>query len=354
MKAICLVGDFYNLGDAFLAETQALHLAARGGGVQVTLAPYQAPPEGMASHFDRLRLRVLPMRARPLAFLVACARADLFIGGGHAVRDAISTGWLLLALLGAWLARVGGHRVALVGAGVSPVHGTHKRVLWRALLRRCGSLCVRDAASADALLGLAPELKPRLRIGTDVAFLALPPPNAAAARRVVIVSPAIDPGEARDVDAPRIVRLLDALHRHGWLDEARFVAHDIRAEFDGDYCVRLAEHVWNELKLPARVANGAIGSRLIDNYREAALIVTGRLHGLIAGALLRKPVLYTGEAARKLQPFGERFGFPCARLDADDWPAEVQRLLAQLQRIDAAATETMLEHLRREASVNFE
>ena len=47
-----------------------------------------------------------------------------------------------------------------------------------------------------------------------------------------------------------------------------------------------AEHVWNELKLPARVANGAIGSRLIDNYREAALIVTGRLHGLIAGALL--------------------------------------------------------------------
>jgi len=261
---------------------------------------------------------------------------------------------VLLALLGAWLARIGGHRVALVGAGVSPVHGTHKRVLWRALLRRCGSLCVRDAASADALLGLAPELKPRLRLGTDVAFLALPPPNAAAARRVVIVSPAIDPGEARDVDAPRIVRLLDALHRHGWLDEARFVAHDIRAEFDGDYCVRLAEHVWNELKLPARVANSAIGSRLIDNYREAALIVTGRLHGLIAGALLRKPVLYTGEAARKLQPFGERFGFPCARLDADDWPAEVQRLLAQLQRIDAAATETMLEHLRREASMNFE
>ena len=50
MKAICLVGDFYNLGDAFLAETQALHLArTRGDGTQVTVAPYQVPPDGMAA-----------------------------------------------------------------------------------------------------------------------------------------------------------------------------------------------------------------------------------------------------------------------------------------------------------------
>jgi polysaccharide pyruvyl transferase WcaK-like protein len=352
-RALCLVGDFFNLGDAFLAETQALHLASRGAP-QVTVAPYQRPPEGMVAHFERRGLQVLAMRARPLAFLGECLRSDVFIGGGHAVREAISLGWLLLALIGCTLARWRGRRVLLVGAGVTPVKHRGKRMLWRAVLACCQALSVRDASSAQHLAALAPACVPRLRVSNDVAFLAeldAPPPAPA---RIVVVSPAIDPGEARDVDAPRIVRLLDALQRRGLLDEARFVAHDIRAQFDSDYCERLAEHVAHELRLPARVANGAIGSRLVDSYRDAALVVTGRLHGLIAGALLRKPVLYTGESARKLQPFGERFGFPCVRLDAEDWHAEVERVIAQVRRLDTTATDALLAHARREAGVNFE
>ena len=353
-KKLCLVGDFFNLGDAFLAETQALHLAARDGGAQVTVAPYQPPPDGMAAHFEQRRVGVLPMRQRPLAFLAECARCDLFIGGGHAVRPGVSIGWLLLALAGSRLARWRGHRVALVGAGVTPVHNRFKRWLWRALLRRCEALSVRDERSAQALAALAPAMQPRLRVGNDVAFLAAFDRPAPPARRIAVVSPAIDSVESRDIDAQRIVRLVGALQRRGLIDEVCFLAHDIRPDFDGDCCARLAEQVARELGLPAGVANGAIGSRLVDSYRAAALVITGRLHGLIAGALLRRPVVYTGEAAHKLGPFGERFGFPCVRLDADDWPAEVERVAGMLGRFDAAKAESVLERARREACVNFD
>jgi polysaccharide pyruvyl transferase WcaK-like protein len=353
---LCLVGDFFNLGDAFLAETQARYLAARENGTQVTVAPYQAPPEGMVAHFERLRLGVLPMRTRPVVFLLACARSDIFIGGGHAVREAISVGWLLLALAGSLLARMFGHSVLLVGAGVTPVKHRLKQRLWRALLRQCRALSVRDAQSAAHLAELAPSLRARVRVSNDVAFLAGTElqPAARGARRIGLVSPAIDAGEARDVDLHRIVDLVGLLHRRGWIDELRVLAHDIRPQFDGDVCERLAERVWRELNVPARVANGSIGSRLVDNYRSASLIVTGRLHGLIAGALLRRPVLYTGEAARKLSPFGERFGFPCVRLDIEDWTADVERALEGIARLDAASTEAQLENARREACVNFD
>ena len=353
---LCLVGDFFNLGDAFLAETQARHLASQTPESRVIVSPYQPPPEGMDQHFARQRLGLLPMRSHAVRFLFECARSDVFIGGGHAVREAISVGWLLLALAGAIMARLFGGRVRLVGAGVTPVQDRVKRKLWRALLCQCRTLSVRDSQSAYHLRRLVPALRRRIRVSNDVAFLAAGdlPPAARGARRIALLSPAIDPGEARDTNLQHVVDLLALLQRRGLVDEVCVLAHDIRPEFDGDACVRLVQRVQQELGLPARIANGAIGARLVDNYRQAALVVTGRLHGLIAGAVMRRPVIYTGEAARKLGPFGERFGYPCVRLDVDDWQRDAEQAIEALARLDAAATEKVLQSARREARMNFD
>jgi polysaccharide pyruvyl transferase WcaK-like protein len=356
-RALCLVGDLCNLGDAFLAETQALHLAR--DGVRVGVAPYQPPPAGMAAHFARRGLPVLALRTRPLAFLRECLRSDLYIGGGHAVREGVATGWLLLALAGAWLARLRGRRVALVGAGVTPVRDAARRRLWRAVLRACATLNVRDAASAEALVALVPRLRSRVRVRNDVAFLAAFAPGAGAAGagegpRVALVSPALDALEGRAPDPRGLLRLIGALHRRGRLDAVCVLAHDVRPQLDGAACAALAAQVNAELGIPATLANGDIGSRLLDSYRAASLVVTGRLHGLVAGALLGKPVLYTGDAAPKLAPFGDRLGFPCVRPEADDWPWALDQALERLDRLEAAAQGELLARMRREARRNFE
>lgn len=356
-RALCLVGDLCNLGDAFLAEAQALHLAS--SGTHVCVAPYQAPPPGMAAHFARRGLGLLPMRAQPLAFLRECLRSDVYVGGGHAVRDAVSNGWLLLAGTGARLARARGRRVALVGAGVTPVRDAAKRRRWRALLRACESLNVRDAASAQALAALAPSLQGRVRVRNDVAFLASFAPGtqadpAAEGPRVALVSPALDGQEGRAPDPRGLLRLIGALHRRGRIDGVCVLAHDIRPQLDGDACAVLAALVRGELGIPAVLANGDIGSRLLDSYRAASLVVTGRLHGLVAGALLGKPVLYTGDAAPKLAPFGERFGFPCVRPEAEDWPAGLEQALERLDGLEAGTRTELLARMRREARRNFE
>lgn len=358
-RAVCLVGDLCNLGDAFLAETQALHLAR--DGVRVCVAPYQPAPPGMAAHFARRGLEVLPLRARPLAFLRACLRSDVYLGGGHAVREGVSIGWLVLAAAGAWLARSGGRRVALVGAGVTPVRRPFRKRLWRAVLRCCDTLNVRDPASAAALAALAPRLHERVRVRNDVAFLAEFAPGTGAARagegpRVALVSPALDALEGRAPDTRGLLRLIGALHRRGRLDAVCVLAHDVRPRLDGSACAELALRVFRELGIPATLANGDIGSRLLDSYRAASLVITGRLHGLVAGALLGKPVLYTADAAAKLAPFGDRFGFPCVRPEGDDWPHALEQALERLDRLERPGADRveLLARLRREARKNFE
>ena len=71
-------------------------------------------------------------------------------------------------------------------------------------------------------------------------------------------------------------------------------------------------------------------------------------------SLLSRLVRETEEAARKLGPFGERFGYPCVRLDVDGWQGDAERAIEALARLDAAGTEAVLQNARQEARMNFE
>ncbi len=356
-RRLLLVGDLDNLGDALLAQVEAEQLAAHAPPAAMVIAPYAPAPAAMDAHFAARGARVLAMRDRRAAFVAACFGAELYIGGGHAVREAVSLGWLLLVLLGSWAARLGGGRLSVVGAGASPVRDRRKRLLWRLILGGARAIRTRDAASAAVLTQMLPGLARRIQVTSDLAFMGRfdAAPAQHGPRAVCVVSPAVDRLEGRQTDEDRLLRLIGALHRQGVIGEVRLLAHDIRPAMDTALCGALAERIARELGLRATLLDGPLGSRLLDAYRGADLVITGRLHGLIVAAMLHRPVICFGDPTGKLRPFAQRFGFPTAGAGAGDEPpeAEAQRLADYLRGYDRDAARPVLERLRREAGMNF-
>jgi hypothetical protein len=202
---------------------------------------------------------------------------------------------------------------------------------------------------------ISPRAAKRVNVTDDVAFLAelggVSRPIGGAG--VCVVSPAVDPLLGRTLDSPRILRVVESLRSAGVVDRVTVIAHDIRPTLDGDYCRHLARTLEAELAIKTELADGAIGSRLVDTYAEAAVVLTARLHGLIVGALLRRPVAYFAEAAGKLGPFGKRFGFPCVPADVSNSNALFEDVILPLRQLDEAKVEAELVRARERATANF-
>lgn len=353
-RRLLLVGDFDNLGDALLAQVEAQRLRHDAPG-EIVVCPYAEPPPGMAAPFDAEGARVLPIRARRRRFVAACQGAEIYIGGGHAIREAVSVGWLLTVLLGCWLARLGGGRCRVLGAGATDVRTGLKRTLWRLILASCAPICLRDAVSAAVVGGMFPPLAGRLRVANDIAFLGEfeAAPASPGPRAVCLVSPAVDHHEGRGIDADRLLALIGALHGSGVLGEVRLLAHDTRAAMDTTLCRVLAERVRRELGLRATLVDGPPGTRLLDAYRDADLVITGRLHGLIVAAMLHRPVICFGDTTAKLRPFAVPFGIPTAAAEVPAGGPEARRLAAYLRDFDHEAHRPVLARLRDEAGLNL-
>lgn len=354
-RRLLLVGDLDNLGDALLAEVEADQLAHPGPHGSLVVSPYATPPDEMSAHFAKHGARMLPMRSRPLAFLGACFGAELFIGGGHVIRQPVSVGWLLLVWVGCVMARLGGGRASVVGAGATAVTHCGKRWLWRQILQRCHAIRVRDKASAQVLRHLWPQLAGQVSVTNDMAFMG--GFDATHVRRgpgaVCVVSPAVDQLEGRRIDPGRLLQLISGLHQRGFIGEVRLLAHDIRPALDTRLCEELAQRIQSELGLRATLVGGPLGTRLIEAYRHADVVVTGRLHGLIVASMLRRPVICFGDTRGKLRPFAERFGSPTAGLPTESTEHEAERLCDFLRDFDSQASLPVLLRLRDEARMNL-
>lgn len=354
-RRLLLVGDLDNLGDALLAEVQAEHLSHPTTTSDLVVAPYRQPPSEMGVHLAERGARLLPMRSNPFAFIAACWGAELYLGGGHVIREPVSLGWLLLTLLGSSVARLSGGCVRIVGAGVTAVAHRGKRMLWQRILALCSTVRVRDAASAEVLRQMFPRLGGRVRVTNDMAFISTfaAAPAQAGPAAVCVVSPAVDRHEGRQINADRLLQMISALHRRGLIGEVRLLAHDIRPTLDTALCRLLAERVQRELGLPCALVSGPLGTRLIEAYRGADLVITGRLHGLIVASMLRRPVICFGDAKGKLQPFAERFGSPTTGAESEGVEAEAERLATFLRAFDQNASRPVLARLRDEARMNL-
>lgn len=303
-RQVFVCGDLHNLGDLQLL-LQNLALTGGRGGVVRRWAPL---PPAVVRRVEAAG-GVLVSGRSLLGFARAAFGARLVLGGGQLVRDNVALAALLGLLLTVWSARLGGGRFETRGLGVSLIRSPLRACLWRAILSCCDTVHLRDAASARQFAQLLPGRA--YVVDADMAFLPVPGSHAITpgrgARRWIVIAPCVDPGEGRSLEGAGLDAALAAAL--GALPEARVViaCHDPRAAMDRAAAARLVAR-WPDHAVEVR--DGYDLDALIALYREAALVLTNRLHALIFAILADAPVVAIADGTAKVHGLAERLAVP--------------------------------------------
>lgn len=310
MKTVLLPGDFVNLGDAMLSLAAGRRLLQDGR--QCVLMPYKTPSDKIREEFETAGLTIVPIRANPARAFRACLRSSIRIGGGHAIRNEVSLGWLAFTVAICFWAVVCGHCAAVVGAGATSIRSRWKKFCFQLIFDRCTEINLRDAVSLSVLQAEFPTSAVKMKQTGDLAFLkgCLPLRPDLHASDTCLVSPGIDSGESRNEDPKEILTALRRLHEREGLKRVLIVSHDLREDFGLSFCRALGVTIGRELPVEVSlIVSDGVADGLLAPYGHAHWIVTGRLHGLIIGALQSREVIYTRGSAAKLKPFADLFGF---------------------------------------------
>jgi polysaccharide pyruvyl transferase WcaK-like protein len=307
---IIFSGHLINLGDALIALREARHFQSKGH--KVVICPYEEAHSELRADFEKLGIDIVPIRNQPVKALLSCMKSHLIFGGGHMVREQVSTFWLGFTTLAFALSRLFGHRVVIAGVGVSKVTHSVRARLYRTMLRLCTVAYVRDPVSEQVLRELAPSSTAKIHLGGDMAFIGGPieslPPSG-----VCIVAPAVDKSENRSVDHEEILLTLNNLKRQG-LQRVKLVSHDIRDDFDLQACREIKAYLDGKIDVPVDILPiSDLSAGLLPAYQEATWVITARLHGLILASLNGATVFYTEASSKKLKYFAEFFGYTSAR-----------------------------------------
>lgn len=325
-----LPGDFVNLGDAMLSLAVARRIARDGG--RVALLPYRRPSNAIRQEFVKEGFDVFSIRDQPLLALRACIRGSIWIGGGHAIRNEVSFGWLAFTAVVSWLARKSGRNVRVIGAGASSVKSGWRRRLFGMIFSSCDKVCVRDPVSVQSLKADFPAMAEKVSLAADVAFLKgrLDLHPGRLEEFSCVVSPGIDVIEGRTEDPQEILSVLRVLFERFEMRHVIVVSHDSRNEFGLPFCEALGVLVQEALPVTVEViTRSGIEHGLLEPYGRARWIITGRLHGLIIGAKLFRSVFYTTGSASKLRPFAELFEYvPATRTQDIETPLPSNKPIA--------------------------
>ena len=342
-------GDPRNLGDlALLAQNLGV---ARQEGRKAIVRTWGAMPATIVSQIRDWGGE--PVDGSNLSALLAASRgADIIIGGGEMIRANTS----LRALIWLWLAvrtaRASGGSVSARGLGVSPVAGWHAR-LWRGILRPASHIAVRDNRSAGNLRRLLPGRPPI--VAADMAFhgdglralTASASAGASPLAGAIIIAPCIDASEARGLDADALATVCRAAQGHFPDAPLVLVCHDERHGADS----AAAQHLRQQTGLDATIflPGGDLAS-LLAVYREAALVITNRLHAGIFAVLHERPLLVLDDGNAKLGILTETLGCPGTHAGND---AAMTKKVAEALTFDRESRATIRAALHAEAERNF-
>ncbi|MFT4055009.1 MAG: polysaccharide pyruvyl transferase family protein [Novosphingobium sp.] len=343
-RQVFVCGDLHNLGDLKLL-LQNLALTRGRGGVVRRWAPLPAAVERQvaAAGGELVSGRAI------LGFARKAFGAQIVLGGGQLVRDNVSIAALVGLLFAVFSARFGGGELVTRGLGVSAIRSRLRRVLWRAILAHCQVVNLRDEHSDHNLARLLPG-KARA-IHADMVFLPTRGKHAItpgrADRRWIVVAPCADTSEGRSIEGGALdVVITEALRR---LPHAALViaCHDPRESMDKAVAVRLLMH-WSDREI--FVLDDYNLSALVALYREAALVVTNRLHSLIFSVLADAPVLVVEDGTAKVRMVADLFAVPV--MPQEDRGAASACLDAALS-FDNAARGRMRQELGLKAQRNL-
>ncbi|MCH7628442.1 MAG: polysaccharide pyruvyl transferase family protein [Proteobacteria bacterium] len=244
-------------------------------------------------------------------FARQCMGSEVVLGGGQFVRDRTSYRALGGILIAALAARLTGGRVVARGLGVSRMHSTGRKLLFWAILFLAQPVRLRDAESLANLKRWGFGL--RTRVTMDMAFLASPlmmrlfPPRDVhpAAEPHIVIAPCEDTGEHRAIVGPALDALLRAACGELGTRRVRIACHDPRHGMDMVAARRIAERYPD---LEVDIVETTSLDALAQAYREAALVLSNRLHAVIFAAYADAPTIAFSRAGGKLVPFASALG----------------------------------------------
>lgn len=286
-----------------------------GGRDTCTLLPYRSPSEDIRKEFEAEGFNIVGVRDHPFKALWASKSGSIFIGGGHSVRNNVSLGWLFFTLIASKLAQLSGRRVRVVGSGATTVTSKRKKWLFAKIFSTCDKICLRDNDSKKFLVSDFPALHTKVELTGDLAFLkdCVRLQAGAPEQFTGLISPGIDLSEGRHENLSEIMELLRVMIDKLGMHKVMIVSHDSRENLGGSFCANLARQIRSDLSVDVDLINSSrIQDGLLNPYARAKWIITGRLHGLIVGALYGRKVFYTTGSAGKLRPFAEIFGYHAA------------------------------------------
>ena len=352
-RALCIVEDLENRGDALIALVETNFLRTRSGYETVHVATWEQPPIAVETDLGGQDVAATSIRLGPARFLRNCCAADLYIGGGNMLRPDVSRRWLVMLIAGLLLCRLSGGTATCVGIGAVHGKGRSHRLLWATCLVLCSKVHAREERSAQIVRDDHPMVASRVDVTTDVVFVDdIPSRPHDSERRTCILAPAFDRSEGRSVEAPQVVRLVGELARTGRVSHVVLIAHDPRPHMDGDLCHALAPQL-RDCGVDVRVVLPDGPNTLLDEYAQADLVVTSRLHGLILGALHGLPVLRLPDVSNKMAPFGIALGYPAIDLTEAESGRAFVEIEIYLQNFDRATLRRRVDNLRRNAVANF-
>lgn len=322
-RQVFVCGDLHNLGDLKLL-LQNLALTGGRGGIVRRWAPLPAQVERQVAEAGG---ELVSGRAL-LGFAYKAFGSQIVLGGGQLVRDNVSIAGLVGLLLAVVSARLGGGGLVTRGLGVSTIRSPLRRILWRAILAQCPLVNLRDEGSGGNLARLLPGKAQAVH--ADMVFLPTVGAHAITPgqgeRRWIVVAPCADSSEERSIEGAALDAVVaEAFHR---LPHAGLViaCHDPRPSMDKAAAARLVAR-WPDREIV--VLDGYDLAKLVELYREAALVVTNRLHALIFAMLADAAALAVEDGTAKVRVVADHFAVPIVpREDRTGVPACVEAALA--------------------------
>ncbi|PNU04776.1 polysaccharide pyruvyl transferase family protein [Novosphingobium guangzhouense] len=351
---VFVAGDLHNLGDLKLTLQNLALTQGRGGAVR----RWAGLPEAIERQVEEAGGTLVPGK-QIVAFARRVWGAELVLGGGQIVRDNVSAASLAGLALAALAAVLGGGTVTTRGLGVSVIRSPLRRFLWRAVLRRCAIVNVRDDISKLNLAALLPGKA--VAVTADMVFFPTVSPlagddpgeeegagdEAGDRRRWVVVAPCDDAGEGRVLDTA----LLDAMIAAALaaLPGARLAiaCHDPRESMDRAAAARIAAR-WSASA--PRIVDSFELAVLTRLYRQAGLVLTNRLHSLIFAVIAGAPVLGIGDGTSKVRVVAGEFAIPVAQPGE---AAQAADLVAQALGFDAEARTARRHDMASRATRNL-
>lgn len=346
--ALLLAENLDNVGD-FALLVQAIHGLRRSEKIgAIAVRQWSQPDPEIVAKLKALDVQIVP--AKTVGALWP-GRKLLLYPGGQAIRGNASPASMLAMAVTVVLSRLVGGKRAALAIGASEVTDPRTRKAWRFILSRFDLVACRDSGSLERARTLTDAS--RLTLTDDLVFAPSPLHEALASsgqRQHLIIAPCCDASEDRILDPEQTVELARAVAAQCGVSRILIVCHDPRPGMDQEIATAIAKAAGNAGLHDVKVIASASLEDVAATYRDAAAVLTNRLHAMIFGLLASKPVLAIDDGNDKVRTFAQRFDVPLLPQAKGDITAQIE---AGIANASSASRSRSVEQAKAEAARNF-